>query len=30
MLKRTLAGRSRPRARNQILLKSALHKIGML
>jgi len=30
MLKRTLAGRSRPRGRNQVLLKSALRKIGML
>jgi hypothetical protein len=30
MLRRTLSGRSRPRARNQILLKSALRKIGML
>ena len=30
MLRRTLAGRSRPRARNQVLLKSALRKIGAL
>jgi hypothetical protein len=30
MLTRTLAGRSRPRAGNQTLLKSALRKIGML
>ena len=30
MLKRTLAGRSRPRVRNQVLLKSALRKIGAL
>jgi len=27
MLRRTLGGRSRPRVRNQILLKSALRKI---
>jgi hypothetical protein len=30
MLSRTLNGRSRPRARNQVLLSSALRKIGML
>jgi hypothetical protein len=30
MLRRTLAGRSRPRGRNQVVLKSALRKIGML
>ena len=30
MLERTLAGRSRPRLRNQALLKSALRKIGAL
>jgi len=30
MLRRTLAGRSRPRVRNQVLLKSALRKIGAL
>jgi hypothetical protein len=30
MLRRTLAGRSRPRRRNQILLKSVLRKIGAL
>jgi hypothetical protein len=30
MLRRTLAGRSRPRARNQVLLMSVLRKIGML
>ena len=30
MLVRTLAGRSRPRVRNQVLLKSVLRKIGML
>ena len=30
MLTRTLAGRSRPRGRNQVLLKSALRRIGML
>jgi hypothetical protein len=29
MLIRTLAGRSRPRGNNQILLKSVLRKIGM-
>ena len=30
MLRRTLAGHSRPRVRNQVLLKSVLRKIGML
>lgn len=30
MIKRTLAGRSRPRRGNQIVLKAALHKIGAL
>ena len=30
MVRRTLAGRSRPRRRNQILLKSALRKVGMI
>jgi len=30
MLIRTLTGRSRPRARNQVLLKSVLRKIGAL
>lgn len=30
MLERTLAGRTRPRVRNQVLLKSALRKIGAL
>jgi hypothetical protein len=30
MLRRTLSGRSRPQANNQILLKSVLRKIGML
>lgn len=30
MLTRTMAGRSRPRARNQVLLKSVLRKIGAL
>ena len=30
MLRRTLAGRSRPRRRNQVLLKSALRKVGAL
>ncbi len=30
MLIRTLAGRTRPRRRNQILLKSALRKVGMI
>jgi len=29
-LKRTLAGKSRPRCRNQIPLKAALHKSGVL
>ena len=30
MLRRTLAGRTRPRAKHQVLLKSALRKIGAL
>jgi len=30
MLKRTLAGKSRPRPRNRVLLQSALRKIGAL
>lgn len=30
MLARTLAGRSRPRKRNQELLKSMLHKLGVV
>jgi len=30
MLRRTLAGRSRPRAKDQVLLKSVLRKIAAL